>query len=138
MNCASRAQQTPPTLIIESFVQSRAGMCKVDAELSASHDIEITNWGGRSYIVDIHGECQTPYVRYRGTNGPEQTWDQDLLFVQSCPGSGRKPSRAVARQALMSLGAGRAQSLKTDLRWVVPGWPASSRTESLGAQVDTL
>jgi hypothetical protein len=41
-------------------------------------------------------------------------------------------------QPLTSLGTARAQSIKIDLSWVVPGWPDSFRTESLGAQVDTL
>jgi hypothetical protein len=137
MNCAGKIQALR-TLEIVSVVKSEAGPCMVDAQLSASHDIEITNWGGRMFIVDIHGECQTPCIRYLGTGGPHQTWDQKSLIVQSCPGSGGPPQKAAASQPLTSLGARRAQSIRTDLTWVAWGWPDSSRTESLGAQVETL
>lgn len=138
MSCTGKARRTPRTLIIESLVQSRAGRCMIDAQLSASHDIKITNWGGRPYSVDIHSECQTSSIRYRGTGGPQRIWDQNSLVVQSSPGSGGPPERTAASQPLTSLGAARAESIKIDLSWVIPGWPGSSRTESLGAQVDTL
>lgn len=139
MSCTGKTQRTPSTLEIKVLIESQAGECQVDAQLPASHDIEITNWGGRPYSVDIHGECQTPCVGYRGTDGnPQPKWDQRSLLVQARPGSGRAPSRATASQPLISRGTARAQSIRTDLSWVVPGWPDSSRTESLGVQVDTL
>jgi hypothetical protein len=139
MNCNDRARTAPRTLEIRSLVRSRAGRCKVDAQGSASHDIEIKNWGGIAYSVDIHGKCQTPYVRYRGTDRiPQESWDQNAVLVQSSPGSGARPVRAAASKPLMSLGPARAQSINTDLWWFVPGWPASCGRESLGMQVDTL
>lgn len=139
MSCNGIAHMTPPTLEIVTLVTSGAGRCQVDATGSASHDIEIRNWGGRAYSVDIHGECQTPCIRYQGTDGcPQESWDQNSLLVQSYPGSGARPMRATASKPLMSCGAARAQSIRTNLRWVVPGWPITLRNESLGLQVDTV
>lgn len=139
MNCNDRARSTPSTLEIRNLVTSEAGRCIVRSELPASHDIVIRNWGGIPYSVDIHGECQTPCVRYQGTNGlPEESWDENALLVQSYPGSGAPPMQAAASKPLMSLGAARAQRIRTDLTWVVPGWSCASGKESLIAQVDTL
>jgi len=135
MSCNDIARTTLRTLEIRSLVKTKAGGCKVNAQVSASHDIEIKNVGGRSYSVDIHGECETPCVRYRGTDGlPQKSWDRTVL-VQSYPGAGAPPVRVVASKPLMSLCAARAESIRTDLCWV---WAMSCRRESLGAQVDTL
>jgi hypothetical protein len=139
MSCNDKARTTPRTLKIVSLVKSRAGRCKVDARGSASHDVEITNVGGIPYSVDIHSECQTPCVRYQGTDGlPQASWDRYSLVVQSYPGSGTPRVRVAASQPLMSLGAARAQSIKTDVSWAVPGLPGAFGMESIGAQVDTL
>lgn len=139
MSCNDKARTTSRELTIVSRVRSRAGRCKVDSQGSASHDIEIENVSGISYSVDIRGQCQTPCVRYRGTDGlPETSWVQNALLVQSRPGSGAPSVRVVASKPLMSLYTARAQSIRTDLCWCVPAWLPSVRRESLGMQVDTL
>lgn len=136
MGCTAKVRPVN-TLEIASHVQSTVGRCMVDAQLSASHVIEITNWSNISYNVDIHGECQTPCVGYQGPGGPRQTWNQNSWVVLPRPGSGGPP-KAAARQHLTSLGAARDQSIRTDIRWVALGWGGPPRTEALGMQVDTL
>jgi hypothetical protein len=136
MSCVSNAQGTPRWLQIMSVVKSKVGLCSVDAQHSASHDIEIKNWSGMRHFVTIDGECQTPCVRYQGTNGPQQAWNRDLL-VPFCPGSGG-PGRATASQPLTSLCASRDQRIRTTLTWYAVGLPKSLRRESLDAHVKTL
>jgi hypothetical protein len=139
MNCNDKARSTPSTLEIRNLVTSEAGRCMVRSGCPASHDIVIRNWGGIPYSVDVHGECQTPCVRYRETDGfPRKYWDPSTLLVQSYPGSGAPPERVVASKPLMSCCAARAQNIRADLCWDVPGWPCASGKESLVAQVDTL
>jgi hypothetical protein len=139
MNCNDTARTTPRTLEIVSLVASEAGRCIVHSELPASHEIVIRNWGGIPYRVDIHGKCQTPCVRYRGTDGLlQKSWVQNSLVVQSYPGAGEPPVRVVASQPLTSRCAARAESIMTTVTWVVQGLLNSGGRDSLGAQVNTL
>ncbi len=135
MGCIAKIELR--NLEIKSRVQSDVGNCTVDAQLSASHVIEITNWSNFRYSLDIHGRCQTPCVGYQGPRGPRSTWDQISWVIMPRPGSGG-PYKAVARESLTSLGTARDQSIRTDVSWVILDLDGRPRTESLGMQVNTL
>jgi hypothetical protein len=152
MSCVGTVQTTPPTLEIKSLIKSVGGGCTVGAPRrdrprrwqwllkfgrhEDSHDVEIINYGVRPYEVDIRGECQTPYIRYRETDGLSPVWEQSL-FVQASPGS-RGPTELVASQPLTSLCAARAQIILTRLRWAVSKSPCTSGEEFFSLQANTL
>lgn len=136
MSCIDKALSTPGSLSIETFIRSKAGNCRVDDELSATHEVRIKNYGNFRYFIDIHGECRTVNVQYRGTVGPPSTWDLKELNVPSRPGHGA--GEAVASQFVTSRAPSRTEFIATDITWVVSGYPRSRGSDSLAIYLETL
>lgn len=164
MSCLGTIQNTPPTLEIKSFIKCAAGKCtvrslggdrprrwqrRVKSTVLDSHEVEIINYGGRSYEVDIHGECRSQYVQYynrpRERRGPvpQPIWYQSVP-VPARPGrrerfrKRKQGGKIVQSQNLMSLGPAQSETILTKIGWVVPQWPCTRGTDFLNFQVDTL
>lgn len=135
MSCRDKTKNTPSGLAIESSIRSAAGACKVRANTSAEHVIDVQNRSLIRYSIDIHAECETSHVRYSYGGTVHTTWDQ-ALQVGPRPGSGGPRKRSEV-EGLTSLGSGSNESIRTDLTWTPIGW-SKPATESLYTQLDTL
>jgi len=135
MSCRDRTKSTPHGLMIECFIRSKAGFCKVRANVPAQQVVEIENRSLFRYSIEIYGECETSRVRYIHDGTARNTWHHKLE-IGPRPGSGgpRKRSETIG---LTSLGPAPDESIRTDLTWTPIGWP-SPDTESLYMQLDTL
>ncbi len=135
MSCNDKAKNTPSGLVIECSIRSAVGACKVRANASAQHIVDVRNRSLIRYSIEIHGECETAHVRYSYGGAAHRTWNRTLQ-IGPRPGSGG-PRKRSETEELTSLGPGLNESIRTDLTWTPIGWSYPG-TESLYTQLDTL
>src|SRR5262245_25574736 len=110
MSCRDKTKSAPSGLTIECSIHSVAGACKVRANTSAQHVIEVQNRSLIRYSIGIHGECETSRVRYYYEGYAQRTWDQELE-IGPRPGSGG-PRKRSEFEELTSLGPGENESIR--------------------------
>jgi hypothetical protein len=136
MSCDFKVKVCRGLLEILSVVKSTVGLCSVDDQRSASHDIEFKNYGIAHIFVTIDGDCQTSCVRYLGNDGSQEAW-KDQVVVPFIPGHGRCGTAATSR-SLTSLCSSRDQRIKMGFEWYEAGVPTSFGKKSIDTQVETL
>lgn len=135
MTCREKARNTPSGLTVESSLRTAAGSCKVPSS-GSEHLVTMSNTGPIAYEVKIDAECETPHVRFDEAGIVKTTWHEPLVRISWRPGKGGQALRQ-EKHAVVSLGAGTAESIRTDTTVSTPGWPCSIQ-ESTWIQVKTL
>lgn len=123
------------SLEIVSDVNSALGLCGIDDQSSASHNIEFKNYGWRK-VVTVDSVCQTSCVWYLGIQGRQRVW-KEQVEIPFIPGSG-KCGMVARSQGLTSHCVSRDECIKTDFQWYQPGVPTSFGRKSILTQVRTL
>lgn len=132
MSCTYVTSQTPRVLKLKSEVISPT-LCRVSTGVPADHRISAENRSLLPYIINIDSGCTTAKIRYDDAAGPVVGW-KHTLHVPPRPGKGASP--AAAEFPLVSLGAGRYESIETKLSWQVVGVP-TAQAETATIQVET-
>lgn len=135
MSCSDKTTKLPAGLTVISSMTSAAGSCKVDSKLQATHFLDARNRSLLTFVIAVHGDCQTSRVRYDTGLGTSDTWD-DQISIGSRPGSGGA-RKAQVQADLTCTGAAKYESIATDLQVTCKGWP-NPATDSLQIQIETL
>ncbi len=129
------AVNIPSGLRIKSGIVTKGLFKSVSPTNQARHLVEVSNRSLLPYTISIHGECETPYVRYGDDARRDKTWDPAQFIIAPRPGHGGC-TRRDASEKLTSLGKSENESIRTDLSYVPVTWSRGG-SESVYVQVVT-